>query len=520
MLDEEKVLVLNSKKEDITSKIILVSGSKVVVRYANNKTYNYNTVNLRIIYNPILLDDCIITTTTKKLTNVVKALNFDGYIKVFFKNGTSRVYYQSEVVIEENLLKQIPYNLVFSYLREMASHLKIADVSQTYELENPSSDFLSKLYEKVNFVNSDSVIKIFVSGISSVNFNSINQNRIFPFSFNLSQKRAVKNAFSNRISVIEGPPGTGKTQTILNIIANAVINEKTVAVLSNNNSATDNVFEKLEKNNLGSICAKLGKKDNIDLFLMKQSEVEVYPKAWDIGDRKVQEIKEYLISLEKDIEFYLSEKNDIAILKQELEELELEQKYFMESIDIQRISDVYLPDFTSEKLHDYLLFLNKQKNKKDYFSRNVQLLSYVKFGFLQTDLYQNRISEILDCIELTYYKKRINELEITIKNKEDNIKDLELERLFSVYTEESMKIFKCFVYKKYNNKSKYDSKNVKRTEQLVKDYPIILSTTYSLLNCVDRNFMFDYMIIDESSQVDLVSAFPALTVAKKCDYCW
>ena len=43
---------------------------------------------------------------------------------------------------------------------------------------------------------------------------------VFPFGCNESQYQAVVNALSNRISIIEGPPGTGKTQTILNIIAN------------------------------------------------------------------------------------------------------------------------------------------------------------------------------------------------------------------------------------------------------------------------------------------------------------
>lgn len=69
---------------------------------------------------------------------------------------------------------------------------------------------------------------------------------IYPFGCNASQKIAVSNAFENQISVIQGPPGTGKTQTILNIIANIVRQGKTVMVVSNNNSATANVLEKLE----------------------------------------------------------------------------------------------------------------------------------------------------------------------------------------------------------------------------------------------------------------------------------
>ena len=57
----------------------------------------------------------------------------------------------------------------------------------------------------------------------------------------------------NQISVIQGPPGTGKTQTILNIIANILMQGKTVQIVSNNNSATENVYEKLSssKYNLG-----------------------------------------------------------------------------------------------------------------------------------------------------------------------------------------------------------------------------------------------------------------------------
>lgn len=61
---------------------------------------------------------------------------------------------------------------------------------------------------------------------------------IFPFGFNISQKQAVDKALENNLSIIEGPPGTGKTQTILNIIANAVIRGESVAVVSSNNSAT------------------------------------------------------------------------------------------------------------------------------------------------------------------------------------------------------------------------------------------------------------------------------------------
>src|SRR5690606_6537993 len=70
------------------------------------------------------------------------------------------------------------------------------------------------------------------------------QGLIYPFGVNESQLAAVEQAFRAQVSVIEGPPGTGKTETILNILANILLRGQTVAVLSNNNAAVENIYEK------------------------------------------------------------------------------------------------------------------------------------------------------------------------------------------------------------------------------------------------------------------------------------
>src|SRR5699024_7866517 len=84
---------------------------------------------------------------------------------------------------------------------------------------------------------------------------------------------------TEQISVIEGPPGTGKTQTILNIIANAVLNQKTVAIVSNNNAATSNIIEKLEKVDVDFLAAFLGSNKNKEQFIHDQTVV--YKKMID-----------------------------------------------------------------------------------------------------------------------------------------------------------------------------------------------------------------------------------------------
>jgi len=65
------------------------------------------------------------------------------------------------------------------------------------------------------------------------------------FSLNTAQKNAIKKSLQDPLTVITGPPGTGKSQVVLNIIANAVHHNKTVLFASKNNKAVDVVIEKL-----------------------------------------------------------------------------------------------------------------------------------------------------------------------------------------------------------------------------------------------------------------------------------
>lgn len=65
---------------------------------------------------------------------------------------------------------------------------------------------------------------------------------IYPL--NPAQEYAVHHSLQRPLTVITGPPGTGKTQVVLNIIANAVYQNKTVLFASKNNKAVDVVTEK------------------------------------------------------------------------------------------------------------------------------------------------------------------------------------------------------------------------------------------------------------------------------------
>ncbi|NHC43135.1 AAA family ATPase [Bacillus sp. MM2020_1] len=206
------------------------------VKFLNsNKVYPYNYENITWLKDPKVIDHTtvLIYENNHTITGMTKILDFGDYIKLVFKNGYKKTYKRSSLVIEETCLSNNSARGTFDYLKTLASYVSVKD-----EKDN---SFLSKQYEKLTMISPRSVLATYLSG-NPFGFENRQYKTFYPFGFNISQKSAKENALKNQVSVIEGPPGTGKTQTILNIIANAVMNDKTVEVVSNNNSATANIL--------------------------------------------------------------------------------------------------------------------------------------------------------------------------------------------------------------------------------------------------------------------------------------
>ncbi len=72
-----------------------------------------------------------------------------------------------------------------------------------------------------------------------------------------SQRQCVAAAREGRSFVMDGPPGTGKSQTIANIIAELIGNGKTVLFVSEKAAALDVVYKRLEKAGLGDFVLEL-----------------------------------------------------------------------------------------------------------------------------------------------------------------------------------------------------------------------------------------------------------------------
>lgn len=81
----------------------------------------------------------------------------------------------------------------------------------------------------------------------------------FPLIFDAdsSQHSALIDAVNGENLVIEGPPGTGKSQTITNLIAAAMLNGKKVLFVAEKLAALEVVKHRLDKAGLGDFCLEL-----------------------------------------------------------------------------------------------------------------------------------------------------------------------------------------------------------------------------------------------------------------------
>lgn len=81
-----------------------------------------------------------------------------------------------------------------------------------------------------------------------------------------------------------------------------------------------------------------------------------------------------------------------------------------------------------------------------------------------------------------------------------------------------MELFKAHLAKKFNyQKPRETFSNLslwKDSDSFMREYPVIMSTTHSLRSCINPKHIFDSVIMDEASQIDVVTGSLALSCAR------
>lgn len=498
------------------------STKKMDVEYYTGGKYSYAYDNVQWMSEPTALNSKLyhISREGRELFNIEEIYVFRdnrsgrNYWHVCLKDGSERDYAENELHIVESCLSQSEAANVFQYIKQISTLSNLKN-------EETKEKLLEKKFEQMDFVGEDVALAKYLNPSLEIIKAKQPCTPIFPFGCNNSQYKAVKNAMENQISVIQGPPGTGKTQTILNIIANILVQGKTVQIVSNNNSATENVYEKLSspKYNLGFIAATLGNSDNKHKFV--QTQDENYPdfETWKLQDENQNTYSEICEKSSKLKEIF-DKQEELAKLRQEQSQLEIEYQYFKQYVDEtdvdtdRKITNRKLSSTRWMELWQECQFLSEEKQ---IISLWFKIKGLFKYGIVDFVFYKQDITKIITTFQDMYYRKKNDELLDEISEIEKYLSCVD-KGLLDDLCKQSMEMLKDILAKRYGKREKRvhftENDLWKNPSAVLAEYPVILSTTFSSRNSLSKEVVYDYLIIDEASQVDIATGALALSCAR------
>ena len=503
---------LGSKRMFITEEISYIKRNDQglwTVRFKSSpRVFNYNKGRLLYLSKPERIDivDKGLYIQDKHITNVAELLRFtDGhhtFYRVTYTNGSFENLDGSEVYVTRTPIDKIGSSL-WDYLRKLAD--------ETGLMADDETNLLSKQYELVDVKRDNVPLAQFLGDKTKLRTYRLPKQVYYAFGCNISQKKAVEAALTHQVSVIQGPPGTGKTQTILNIIANLLIAGKTVLVVSNNNSAVNNVAEKLEHEGLGFIVAKLGSVEKKEEFVAGQQPLPDM-SSWhiDASSSVKQWVKDALNNVSQGFSAQLRQ----AELRAEYDAL-LKEATYNEKLATNSIDCDWLYSKSSSKIMELLSYYQiRQSNQipSVFFRIKWALkLGLPMFSFLQKD-----VSDVIASLENAYYIVRKAEIEKELQSVESTLQSVDIKENLRQLGAYSLQILKNEIAEHYraDTRTAFTIKNIKaKTEDLLREYPVVLSTTYSAKSCISKDMVFDYVIMDEASQVDIKTGALALSCA-------
>ncbi|WP_027120601.1 AAA domain-containing protein [Mycoplasmopsis lipofaciens] len=348
---------------------------------------------------------------------------------------------------------------------------------------------------------------------------------------NYSQDKAIASSL-NQNTIIWGPPGTGKSQTIVNILTNLLVYKKTSLVCSQKKAALEVIKNRM--NSLKMFCLFMLNSKNMNrksfyLPLKKYLDyLENYDETSNLKPQRIINAKD--IKFVNNIKKFADDKRfDIAtklipLINSNWHNFSQELWDFLLTLP----SDLVYPQslkFKSQKeLVNKFLRLNKVYGKF-WKVKNITIKKISKSIFNTLNNFDLNIDKIIKLIngyqkeDFIFINDLINILPIYQNNDisdENELKKFIAKNIIDMITkfnDEEKKEYKDFAAT-IRLASLEPYKFIKRFANMIKKiFPIVIVTPEADLSAWNKE-EFDYAILDESSQIFLEKGLPILYLAK------
>ena len=471
-----------------------------------------NTKNGKQLYSPILygmfdVENYRMEDLTPKLNYQIFKDEFDLSIeeikKVHDELGLDNE--DSETSFSELIEKLSIFDLRFEnfLLRkdvfQVGAILASESSQYTIGMEKEYKSLIKLIQLNPNILSGTSLEFIFNNEIliENTETNFTDKSLFEPFKLDSHQRKAVKSSLENKITIITGPPGTGKSQVVSSIIINAILNGKNVLFASKNNKAIDVVIDRIngEFQKEYPLVFRLGGKNPEIIHWLKLINNSIYEP------HKIKELKNCKIKLQKALNLNKKIENKIS-------EIIVSRKSF----------NKYLLDY--EKIHEkkYLNIVfdnNRSMKKAALINRNYKtVIIYLKllkkisrennFEYLSEEDYKNR-----DNICMLTREYIVKWLEIF-----PYLIDIDAKKNINTFIAIKEQLLKGDLpYNDYLMLNRQLEELMPKVIKHFRAWSVTNLSIYGRIPLVPK--LFDLLVIDEATQNDIASALPLLFRAKK-----
>lgn len=399
-----------------------------------------------------------------------------------------------------------------------------------------------------------------------------------PLNLNEEQREAVLRGLSASLTVVTGPPGTGKSQVVASLLINAVFKGQKVLFASKNHKAVDVVFERVNGLTARPVMLRIGNTE-LQASLASYLTNLLSSKTTDADNQRFNEVKERHDSLSKKIfeirrqqEKLITCRNKVDNLEQSVENIrgQIGQELFENLKEL----EPYLMEDAQKTLKGLeLKIINADKRKQSFFvklfwgafkkerlndvNKSYSAFQYyiqpfkIKFPDLVMDdsnadtfysiiqqgnewLFNfKKVKEYYEELDTLSKMESLYQLSLKDKYLTDDISEnsLELWQSWLQLLPETLSVTERKTIGDYvtllNLIVKADSENQRMDRGIWAKYYKLLPEITNILSCwavtslsvrsrvpFDDGF-FDLVVIDEASQCDIASALPLLFRAKR-----
>ena len=392
------------------------------------------------------------------------------------------------------------------------------------------------------------------------------------FPMNLEQRESVKSALINDLTVITGPPGTGKSQVVANLLINAAWKKKRVLFASKNNKAVDVVESRV--NNIGKkpitfllrlsgershqqlalylsnlLSTTVNQQDEQD-FVMQKQEFEDLNNELLIIDSQVNDfvsLRNSVDKLDRDIEYVRSDLTEdmFDLIKSKnfsfiQHKIELLLHKLESALDTKKSFFVKVSDLIFGSKKNKIIFSNTQQLEDTIIRLNIEIPSVVlSSATVQVwNLFKNQLQN--RCNQINRVSKYFETLDELKKNKPLEVLTKQRLNLLKRMSHKSSNLWRLWLKLQVLRLSAGDrsllnqyrstlqmasrpnpTKSVwrnyyKQSQQISHILPTWAVTSLSAKGRIPLNKdVFDLVVFDEASQCDIASALPLLYRAKQ-----